>query len=110
MVAIEKAMVVTLTSPSWSTTPRDVARRSWSRVGSPGMPSSLGSWPAATVRPTPALMPVRVASEMLSISAPRLSRRAHEQDDADEQGEHGQVPRRIGALAGDADGEERRGR
>ena len=40
------------------------------------MPSSLGSWPAATVRPTPTLMPVSVASEMLSMSAPSWSSRA----------------------------------
>ena len=51
-------------------------RRSSSAVGSPAMPSSLGSWPAATVRPTPILIPVNVASEMLSIRAPSRSSRA----------------------------------
>ena len=40
------------------------------------MPSSFGSWPAATVSPTPTLMPTSVASEMLSISAPSRSSRA----------------------------------
>ncbi len=44
--------------------------------GSPSMPSSLGSWPAATVSPTPTLIPINVAWEMLSISAPRRSNRA----------------------------------
>ena len=74
-MAAEKATVVQLTSPSWSMT----LPACWKKlvaVGSPGVPSSLGSWLAATVRPTPALMPVSVASEMLSISAPSLSSRA----------------------------------
>ena len=74
MVAIEKTVVVTLRSPSSSATTRRSSKKLVA-VGSPGMPSSFGSWPAATVRPTPALMPTRVASEMLSMSAPRRHRR-----------------------------------
>ncbi len=55
----EKTNVVTLMSDSWSKTPR-ISARKLSAEGSPGMPSTLGSWPAATVRPTPTLMPVSV--------------------------------------------------
>ena len=75
IVTAEKATVVQLMSPRCSMTPRTSAKK-LSAAGSPAMPSSLGSWPAATVRPTPTLMPVRVASEMLSISVPRRSTRA----------------------------------
>ena len=80
----ENATVTQLMSPSWSNTTR-ISAKKLSASGSLGTPSSFGSWPAATVRPTPTLMPVSVASEMLSISAPSRSRRAPTQDHADEQ-------------------------
>jgi hypothetical protein len=74
-VAAEKATVVQLMSARLSMTARSSATK-LSAVGSPLMPSRLGSCPAATVSPTPTLMPVKVASEMLSISTPRRSARA----------------------------------
>ena len=67
IVAAENTRVTTLRSPSWSSTASTSSKKPVA-VGSPGMPSSFGSWPAATVRPTPNLMPVRVASEMLSMT------------------------------------------
>ena len=71
-VAAENATVVQLTSPRSSTIPATSAKK-LEAVGSPWIPSSLGSWPAATVKPTPILIPVNVASEMLSIRAPRCN-------------------------------------
>ena len=75
IVIAEKAVVVQLIEPRSSTIPRTSSMTS-SAVGSPVMPRSFGSWPTATVSPTPTLMPVTVASEMLSISPPSRSTRA----------------------------------
>ena len=75
MVATDRATVVQLVSPRSSSTPRTSAKNAVAD-GSPSMPSSFGSCPAATVSPTPILIPVSVASEMLSTSAPRCSTRA----------------------------------
>jgi hypothetical protein len=75
MVPAEKAIVVTLESPNWSITAL-MSSTKLSAVGSPGMPSSLGSWAAATVSPTPTLTPMSVASEMLSTMLPSRSTRA----------------------------------
>ena len=74
-VAADSATVTQLISPRSSRTPRSSAKKAVA-AGSPVIPSSLGSWPAATVSPTPSLMPVSVASEMLSMSPPSRSRRA----------------------------------
>jgi hypothetical protein len=74
-VTTDKAIVDQLTSPRSSTRPRTSPMNELAS-GSPVMPSSLGSWPAATVSPTPILIPVCVASEMLSMRAPSLSSRA----------------------------------
>jgi hypothetical protein len=52
IVPAEKATVAQLTSSSCSTT-ASISAKKLSAVGSPGMPRSLGSCPAATVRPTP---------------------------------------------------------
>ena len=72
IVRAEKAAVVQLMSPRSSTIPRTSATTVVAS-GSPVIPSTLGSWPRATVTPTPILMPVTVASEMLSMSDPRRS-------------------------------------
>ena len=106
-VAAENATVVQLTSPRSSTIAGDLGEEALG-VGSPSMPSSLGSWPAATVSPTPTLIPINVASEMLSISAPRRSRRAARRITPDEQREHRQVADRVRSLGGDAGGDQRR--
>ena len=93
-VATENATVAQLTSPRSSMMPATSAKK-LSASGSPAMPSSLGNWPAATVRPTPTLIPISVAWEMLSISAPRRSDAGGEEDQADEQREHRQVANRV---------------
>ena len=60
--------------------------------GSPVMPSSLGSWPAATVSPTPTLMP-RGSPRRCCRSAPRArSTRATSRIDADHQRQRRQAP------------------
>ena len=87
-VTAEKATVAQLMSSRCSPTLRRLAKKV-SASGSPGTPSRLGSWPAATVRPTPTLMPVKVA-EMLSMSVPSLEQPGEQQDHAGEQGQRGE--------------------
>jgi hypothetical protein len=74
-VVAANTVVVQLSSSRLSITACSSAKK-LSAVGSPGTPSRLGSCPAATVSPTPTLIPVSVASEMLSISTPSRSTRA----------------------------------
>jgi hypothetical protein len=74
IVAAENTIVVQLTEPR-SNTAR-ISLKKLSALGLPGIPNSLGSCPAATVRPTPTLIPVSVASEMLSITTPTRRSRA----------------------------------
>ena len=61
-------------SPRWPSTASTCSTKLLAS-GSAGTPSSFGSWPAATVRPTPTFRPMTMASEMLSTSGPRRSRR-----------------------------------
>ena len=106
-VAAENATVVQLTSPRSSMMPATSAKK-LSASGSPAMPSSLGNWPAATVRPTPTLIPISVAWEMLSISAPRRSTRAARRIRPTSSVSIARSPTGSDAVGGDAGGDQRR--
>ena len=76
----------------------DARRRASGRTRGPRSssvsPSSFGSWPTATVAPTPIWMPDdRRPAMMFSTSEPSLQQPGDEQDHADEQRERHQVAR-----------------
>lgn len=79
IVPADSSTVAPWASPRWRTA-EDSSAKNESPSGTASMPSTFGSCPAATVRPTPTsrpvMRPVMTASEMLSTSGPSRNSRA----------------------------------